>query len=133
MEDYHKNDITATPKAGEIKKVMQEWSDQINHQSGDPDFRAFELKLRRAIMAFERAAVAQALAALDIDCGQVKVGEKVFNKLEDARDGTYYSLAGEVVVKRHLYKAVGSGRPICPLDLRAGIFDGTPGPLLLRR
>jgi hypothetical protein len=47
---------------------------------------------------------------------------------------TYLTSAGEVVVKRHLYRPAGrSTRHICPLELQAGIVEGFFTPVAARR
>src|ERR1035437_9548471 len=100
--------------------MLENWSQA---EPGDRDFRTFEKKIREATMGLERAVLAKGLSVLDVDCDQVQVGDQLFKRLDEKRAGTYYTLAGEVSVDRHLYKPEGAGRPICPLDLRAGVVE----------
>ena len=125
MAGYHGIDVLTTPEATEIRTAVEKWESAPSHER---DFRAFEQQVRQATMRLERSVLARGLAAFDVDHDRIQVGEKQFKKLESPREGTYCCLAGEISVPRHLYTPAEGGRPICPLELRAGIVEGAWTP-----
>lgn len=125
MEGYQKGESLATPDVSEIAAVLQAWE---LAQPEERDFQAFELKVRNAVMALELRVLSQGLASMDIDCEQIQIRDQMFTRLEVARVGTYFTLAGEISVRRHLYRPEGKGKPICPMDIRAGVIEGAWTP-----
>jgi hypothetical protein len=87
-------------------------------------FEEFEKQIREETMKLERTALAQGLAALDLDFEQIEVDGRHFRLMKGKRWATYYTLAGEISMERSLYRPEGQGRPICPMDLRAGVVEG---------
>jgi hypothetical protein len=93
------------------------------------DLNAFEQELHRLFVAAEREALGHELARLDLDVPTLEIaGERYHRVLRCAT--TYTSAVGPVRVERSLYRqGHGSGRAVCPLELRAGIIEGSWTPL----
>ena len=55
----------------------------------------------------------------------VEVGGRQYKRMKDPSNGHYFSLSGELVVPRHLYRdvEVRNGPTVVPLELRAGIVN----------
>jgi hypothetical protein len=92
------------------------------------DLETFEQELHRLFVAAEREALGHELARFDLDVPALEVdGERYHRVLRCAT--TYTSAVGPVRVERSLYRqGHGSGRAVCPLDLRAGIIEGSWTP-----
>jgi hypothetical protein len=91
------------------------------------DFDQFEPDLHRLFGAAEREALGHELARFDLDVPQVEVeGERYARVLRC--ETTYTSAAGPVRVERSLYRSPSGGRAICPLELRAGMIEGSWTP-----
>ncbi|MBI4671763.1 MAG: hypothetical protein HY741_08870 [Chloroflexi bacterium] len=73
------------------------------------------------------------LACYDVAAEQVTINGVAYSQpMEDTE--TYMTIAGEVTVKRHLYRPAGRGtRHVCPLELRAGIIEGFFTPAAARQ
>ena len=73
------------------------------------------------------------LARYDIDADAVIVGGQEWRKCLSDQPKTYLSASGPVTVSRNLYRPVGGGKSICPLELRSGIIAGLYTPVLARQ
>lgn len=106
---------------------------QAAWQSGPPSFEQFEQTLHERVMALERELLAAELARYDVVAEQIEVaGVKYHPVWEDTE--TYLTAAGEVGVKRHLYRPAGhNAKSICPLELRVGVVDGYWTPRAARQ
>ena len=92
------------------------------------DLHAFEQELHRLFVAAEREALSHELARFDLDVPAVEVdGERYHRVLRCAT--TYTSAVGPVRVTRSLYRPPQGGHAVCPLELRAGIIEGSWTPL----
>jgi hypothetical protein len=88
---------------------------------------AFEQELHRLFVAAEREALGQELSRFDLDVPTIEVaGERYHRVLRCAT--TYTSAVGPVRVARSLYRRPHSGHAWCPLELRAGIIEGSWTP-----
>lgn len=88
---------------------------------------AFEQELHRLFVAAEREALGQELARFDLDVPTIEVeGERYHRVLRCATTST--SAVGPVRVARSLYRRPHSGHALCPLELRAGIIEGSWTP-----
>jgi hypothetical protein len=88
---------------------------------------AFEQELHRLFVAAEREALGQELSRFDLDVPTIEVaGERYHRVLRCAT--TYTSAVGPVRVARSLYRRPHSGHALCPLELRAGIIEGSWTP-----
>jgi hypothetical protein len=92
------------------------------------DLHAFEQELHRFFVAAEREALGHELAHFDLDVPAVEVdGERYQRVLRCAT--TYTSAVGPVRVERGLYRHPHDEHAVCPLELRAGIIEGSWTPL----
>lgn len=131
MEAYQEIALLKSPALGQLVKFLrehhQEWAQQTQ------DLEIFERGLHAHILAFERELVAEELARYDVVAEQVAVNGVVYSQpMEDTE--TYMTIAGEVTVKRHLYRPAGRNtRHICPLEMQAGIVEGFFTPAAARQ
>jgi hypothetical protein len=93
---------------------------------------AFEQELHRLFVAAEREALGHELARFDLDVPAIEVeGERYHRVLRCAT--TYISAAGPVRVERSLYRSSRGGHAVCPLELHAGIIEGSWTPLAAKQ
>jgi hypothetical protein len=96
------------------------------------DLEAFEQELHRLFVAVEREALSHELARFDLDVPTVEVdGARCPRVLRCAT--TYTSAVGPVRVTRSLYRHPQGGHAVCPLELRAGIIEGSWTPLAAKQ
>src|SRR5438132_2389403 len=96
------------------------------------DLNAFEQELHRLFVAAEREALGRELARFDLDVPAIEVeGERCHRVLRCATTST--SAAGPVRVARSLYRPPQGDHAICPLELRAGIIEGSWTPLAAKQ
>src|SRR5215471_10988780 len=96
------------------------------------DLDAFEQQLHRLFVAAEREALSRELSHFDLDVPTVEIdGERSHGVLRCAT--TYTSAVGPVRVTRSLYRPPQGGHTICPLELRAGIIEGSWTPLAAKQ
>jgi hypothetical protein len=92
----------------------------------------FEQELHRLFVAAEREALGRELSRFDLDVPTIEVaGERYHRVLRCAT--TYTSAAGPVRVARSLYRRPQSGHALCPLELRAGLIEGSWTPLAAKQ
>ena len=96
-------------------------------------FEAFEVELGHAMRSLENDLKAIDLARYDIEADAVIVGGQEWRKCLSDQPKTYLSASGPVTVSRNLYRPVGGGKSICPLELRSGIIAGLYTPVLARQ
>ena len=63
------------------------------------------------------------MTALDVDAPTVVIDGRVHTRVHRV-EGRYYTLAGDVVVTRSLYRAERNGKVVDAISLRAGALDG---------
>jgi hypothetical protein len=96
------------------------------------DLNAFEQELHRLFVAAEREALRQELSRFDLDVPTIEVaGERYHRVLRCAT--TYNSAVGPVRVERSLYRRSHGEHALCPLELRAGIIEGSWTPLAAKQ
>jgi hypothetical protein len=96
------------------------------------DLHAFEQTLHRFFVAAEREALGHELARFDLDVPAIEVeGERYHRVLRC--ETTYASAVGPVRVERSLYRLPQGDHAVCPLELRAGIIEGTWTPLAAKQ
>jgi hypothetical protein len=71
----------------------------------------------------ERATHHSILATLDVDAPTVVIDGRVHTRVHRA-EGRYYTLAGDVIVPRSLYRAERNGAVVDAISLRTGAVDG---------
>ena len=96
-------------------------------------FEAFEVELGHAVRGLENELKAADLARYDVDADAVLVNGEEWRKCLVNQPKTYLSASGPVTVSRNLYRPVGGGKSICPLELGAGIIGGLHTPVLARQ
>ncbi len=118
--------------ASESFKSLEKFvRDAQEKEPGDRDnFQDFERDFHALVMAFEAEVVGKQLQRYDVEANHIEVhGERYRRKGEF--DNSYQGLAGNFTIKRALYvPCSGRGRGVVPLELRAGIVEGTWTPLL---
>jgi hypothetical protein len=108
-----------------LMDVMDVWHRDVSNSG---DFRRFEKDLRDAMSGLERTIVAEAMAVMDVDKGEIEVNGALYEKAYRSSQ-TYCGMAGEFTIERNLYTPMGKkGASICPLDYRAGIIENTWTP-----
>jgi hypothetical protein len=96
------------------------------------DLSAFEQELHRLFVAAEREALGHELARFALDVPVIEVeGERCHRVLRC--ETTYTSAVGPVRVARSLYRHPQGGHAVCPLELRAGIIEGSWTPLAAKQ
>ncbi len=96
-------------------------------------FEDFEVALSRAARNLESELKSADLARYDVEAEVVVVEGKQWRRCLEKEPKTYLSSSGPLVVPRNLYRPVGGGKSICPLELRAGIMGGCFTPVLARQ
>ena len=96
-------------------------------------FEAFEVELGRAVRGVENELKAADLARYDVDAEAIMVHGQEWRQCLANQPKTYLSASGPITVSRHLYRPVGGGKSICPLELGAGIIGGLHTPVLARQ
>ncbi len=96
-------------------------------------FEAFEVALGHTMRSLENDLKAIDVARYDIDADAVIVGGQEWRKCLSDPPKTSLSASGPVTVSRNLYRPVGGGKSICPLELRSGIIAGLYTPVLARQ
>jgi hypothetical protein len=87
------------------------------------DYGQIEREVGERTAAVERAVHQRILTALDIDAPTVVIEGRIHTRVHRA-EGRYYTLAGDVVVARSLYRATRNGPVVDPISLRAGTVAG---------
>jgi hypothetical protein len=87
-------------------------------------FEAFEVELGQAVRGVENELKAAELARYDVDADAVMVDGQEWRRCLSNQPKTYLSASGPITVSRTLYRPVGGGKSICPLELGAGIIEG---------
>jgi hypothetical protein len=131
MEAYQETSLLKSSALRQLSKFLCEHRQEWAHHM--PDLETFERELHTHLLAFERELMAEELAQYDVVAERIMVNGVVYRQAMEETE-TYMTSAGEVVVKRHLYRPGGrSTRHICPLELQAGIVEGFFTPVAARR
>jgi len=96
-------------------------------------FEAFEVELGQAMRRLENERKAVDLARYDVDADAVMVNGQQWRKCLANQPKTSLSASGPITVSRNLYRPVGGGKSMCPLELAAGIIGGLHTPVLARQ
>jgi hypothetical protein len=117
--------------------AMDQLQDFLRQRRAAPEpvenLETFEQELHRLFVAAEREALSRELGRFDLDVPTIEVaGERYHRVLRCAT--TYNSAVGPVRVERSLYRQKhASGRAVCPLELRAGLLEGSWTPLAAKQ
>jgi hypothetical protein len=96
------------------------------------DFHQIEQELHRLFVLAEREALGQELARFDRDVPRIEIDGERYTRVLRC-ETTYTSAAGPVRVERSLYRLPSGERAICPLELQAGIIEGSWTPLAAKQ
>jgi len=100
--------------------------ESARHGSEALDYAAVEREIAELTAAVECAAHEQTLGALEVDAPRVEIEGKRYARVGHG-NGTYYTLAGPVEIRRALHRELGCGnaRVVDAISLRAGVIgDG---------
>jgi hypothetical protein len=116
---------------------MDQLQDFLHQRRAAPepveDLDAFEQELHRLFVTAEREALGQELARFDVDVPVIEVDGQRYRRVLRCEQ-TYSSAAGPVRVERTLYRQRQEDeRALCPLELRAGIIEGSWTPLAAKQ
>lgn len=127
---YQVNDVFASESFEQLRSfVTRELESPVE---GTGSLESFERELRRRLQALEAQAMKEYVSRYDMDAERIEVGGEKFRRKGRAQK-EYHALSGTFVLERTLYVPCGSaGRAIVPLELRAGMVEGTWTPLLAR-
>jgi len=87
------------------------------------DYAQIEREVAERTAEIECAAHQRILTALDIDAPAVVIDGRVHTRVHRV-EGRYYTLAGDVVVTRSLYRAARNGKVVDAISLRTGALEG---------
>lgn len=90
------------------------------------DFTQVEHEVARVTARVEAELLGVVLSSLDVDAPVISVDGRRYRRL-DAEEKTYRTLAGPVVIERHLYRAtdVRNGPTLDPIAVRVGTVGGS--------
>ena len=126
---YAAQDPFSSPHFQSLREFVLERNAGTQEDGGLEDF---ERELHRRVMAFEADLVRRQVERFDLDVEEIRVeGERYRWKMKSKQE--YCGLSGTFEVERSLYVPRSkTARAICPLELRAGIVEGTWTPLAAR-
>jgi len=120
------------PRAEEALAALRRFVEDRRIQTRDKpgSFADFEKELRAKVMEIEREIIAEDMARADIDAEAIVVDGTTYRHVVRCGE-TYFTAAGPVYIERSLYKdrTDETGRAICPMELRLGVFEGRWTPL----
>ena len=101
--------------------------------SGEPgDLEGYERELHSQMQSIELELMAAGLGNYDIDAERIKMAGVECRQVGESYE-RYMTAAGEVQVKRHMYRPAGrDSRRVCAPELQAGIIEGFYTPLAAR-
>lgn len=129
MKDYHASPgltLAETKSIAELERFLAQ------KRSAGQSFEGFERELGQHMRRVECELKATELVRYDEEAAVVIVAGKEYRRCLDKEPKTYLSSSGPVTVPRNLFRPVGGGKAICPLELRVGMV-GPCTPLLARQ
>lgn len=127
---YQGDDPFSSQAFDQLREFVEAALAPSSAQDGE-GLEQFERELHSRMMAVEAEVVKQRLRRLDVDEEEVEIGGERFRR-KDRFEKRYHGLSGSFVLERTIYVPRGGGRAVVPLELRAGIVEGTWTPLLAR-
>jgi len=127
--EYIENDPLESPSFKTMRKYLEKR--RLHSVCGKQSFEDHEKELHRLISAWEAELLASDLVRHDLDAKYITV-DGVRCRHAFRAEQTYVSQAGSMRVERSLYQPVGGGPSICPMELQAGIVEGTWTPRAAR-
>jgi hypothetical protein len=90
-------------------------------------FEQFEQELGRRMNGLQADLTAAELARYDVEAPVVVIAGREFRRCLTKEPRRYLTSSKPIIVERNLFRPVGGGKAVCPLELRAGIIgDCTP-------
>lgn len=113
------------PLADAIERVIAGMERALRRAEGGRalDYGQVEREVGERVAAVERAVHQRLLAALDVDAPTVVIDGRVHTRVHRV-EGRYYTLAGDVVVMRSLYRSARNAKVVDPIALRTGAVEG---------
>jgi len=113
------------PLADAIEQVIAGMARALRRAEGGRalDYGQVEREVGERVAAVERAVHQRLLAALDVDAPTVVIDGRVHTRVHRV-EGRYYTLAGDVVVMRSLYRSGRNEKVVDPITLRTGAVEG---------
>lgn len=130
MATYHDRDLVNSPAFRALRQYVEDRRRKAP-QCGARAWEDHEKQLAGLVSALGSEILAEDLKGLDVDAEKLTVDGVEHRKALECEQ-TYYGQLGPLRVTRHLYRPVGGGRTICPLELRAGIVEGAWTPRAAR-
>ena len=128
--EYQGQDPFSSPAFKSLREFVMESGSRDRKREADVE--EFERELHRLMSALEGDLVGQHLATYDLDVDEVRFQGQLFRR-KDKYKKEYCGLAGTFEIERTLYvPRSNGGKAICPLELRAGIVEGTWTPVAAR-
>lgn len=113
------------PLAEAVERLLASTTRATHRAAGGRavDYADIEREVGARAADVERAAHQSILTALDVDAPTVVIDGRLHTRVHRV-DGRYYTLAGDVVVTRSLYRATRKSKVVDPISLRTGAVDG---------
>jgi hypothetical protein len=127
--EYIEIDLLESPVWKALRKCVSER--RTTPVGKGRSFEEHERELHRLLSNCEAELLAEDLARHDVDAKYISVDGERYRRAIRAEQ-TYVGQGGRLRVERNLYQPVGGGPSICPLELRAGIVEGTWTPRAAR-
>lgn len=128
-EEYRIEDLFSSRSGQALRRFLSRAS---GCAPGAGSLEDFERELHERMMALESELLAEHLERFDVEAEEIEVdGERLRFKMKSERE--YCGLSGTFKIERSLYVPRSrEGKSVCPLDLQAGIVEGTWTPLATR-
>ena len=132
MEQNDSRDLSKFSTVEKLEKFLA--NEEIRRCERGRTFEAFEEELGGLMRDVECEVKAAELQTYDVNCDRVLVDGKEWRRCLTDEPKTYLSSSGPIQVERSLFRATdGSGKSICPLELRAGMVGERFTPVLARQ
>lgn len=108
------------------KEILEQLSDSIKsmvQRTNKDEFYVLEKELHQKFAEVERQCMAKLLEQYDWDYPSFTSNHKTFKKSSRSKKN-YMTLAGEVTLKRTLYRTTRNGETYCPMELNTGLIEG---------
>ena len=100
---------------------------KLEQAQAGAEFEQVEKEMHSAFVEAERLVLAEILTQYDINTPFIMLDDKEYRQVLRCEQA-YTSAVGQIRVERSLYRAKNETQSICPLELRAGIVEGTWSP-----
>ena len=122
MTDYHNPrgcELTTLQSVADLQRFLQ------RTRSPEETFEAYERALNSHMRLVECELKELELARYDVDEQRILIGDQEYLRCLSEEPKKYLSSSGPLTVARNLFRPVGGGKAVCPLELRAGIIGAS--------